>query len=880
MSVDTVVLVDGLKRVIQTWKTAEVEGKGIGWSVSGQEVYDALGRVVKRGQTFFEPGASPYFVGGAPLNPSSFAYDVLGRTVLTREPNGDAPGGLADTSVVYDFGAPAGSAIQRLRSTVTDPLGNAKVLFRDPRDEVVAVQENTGKSTPTTSYQYDPLGQLLTVTDAQGHQTGIAYDWLGRRTSLSNPDAGLVNFVYDAAGNLIQKQDSNLAAKHAVIGYEYVYDQLRTVRYPFSSAVTYEYGSASDTVENQVGRVKRIVDDAGEETRGYGKLGETVRSTRTVRPLKPNGSPQRFETRFAFDSFGRMTSMVYPDGEVLGYHYDAGGLVAGASGNRPATQHYAAARETYLTSLTYDEFEQRKTLVYGNGGTSRYTYDPLTRRLRNLDTIVAGRALQRVTYAYDLVGNVTGMTNALGQATGPRSGAVSYSYSYDKLYRLTDATGTAFARPGVIDAFRSHFDYDDIHNMTVNRQVHTVRSQNGGTESEAYPPPSNHDWLYQYDPAHPHQATRVGDTLLTYDANGNTTRECRDHGDPTCTVDHDHLRELFWNEENRLTAVIEGGGRHVTSFLYDAAGERIVKQGRGGDSITIGQFFNLKGKTAATKHVFVGETRLASKLLPPPGWVEGLAPANSSTTTTTTSAITLPGCDPSSYSPQKCPYLPGSPPVAYAYDDTVVRPETYYYHPDHLGSTSWVTDQNGKVHEHVEYYPYGEVWWEPKYDRDGAGVKGQQFLFTSKELDEETGLYYFGARYYDSKLARWRSVDPVLALPIGDLDQSDGRESKPGTDLQEYGERMHSPDMRRFNSVGSKMPEAGTPGTLDRYGYALNNPARFTDPTGRSALEYNGKLHTLTLYSASGETIATFPAQNNTTTKSQGPWPEGRPDPR
>jgi RHS repeat-associated protein len=100
--------------------------------------------------------------------------------------------------------------------------------------------------------------------------------------------------------------------------------------------------------------------------------------------------------------------------------------------------------------------------------------------------------------------------------------------------------------------------------------------------------------------------------------------------------------------------------------------------------------------------------------------------------------------------------------VPYPFQDTKVRPETYYYHPDHLGSTSWVTDQHGKVHEHVEYFPYGEIWREPKSDRDGAGVKGQRFLFSGKELDEETGLYYFGARYYDPVRVRWASVDPAL----------------------------------------------------------------------------------------------------------------------
>ena len=814
-TVDTVVLVDGLHRVIQTKKTAEVEGRGIGWSVSGQQIFDAMGRVAQQGQTVFEPGSSPLFLGDTPKNPTYFVYDVLGRKVLTREPNGDAPGALADTAVVYGFGTPATGGMQRLRAEVTDPLRNVRVMFRDVRDHVVAVQENTGKTTPTTSYLYDPLGQLRFVLDAQNHQTALEYDWLGRRTSLSNRDAGLVTFVYDAAGNLIEKHDANLRAKSVSITYDYVFDELRAIHYPFSTTVSYEYGGPGEMAEKQVGRVKQITDDAGVETRGYGKLGETARSTRTVKPLKPNGSPQTFETRFAFDSFGRMTSMLYPDGETLHYHYDAGGLVAGAWGERPATKHYQAGKETYLASLSYDEFGQRKTLVFGNGGTSRYTYDPLTRRLDYLDTGVKGRTLQNLTYSYDLVGNITGMKNALGPATGRQSGAVTYAYGYDKLYRLTDASGTALARPGVVDAFQSHFDYDDIHNMTGNRQVHTVTSAHGGDQGVAQPPQSNHDWVYQYDPARPHQATKIGDTLLAYDANGNTVRECRDHADPTCSVDHDRLRELFWNEENRLAAVVQGGGRHVTRFLYDAAGERIVKQGRGGDSITIGQFFNLKGKVAATKHVFVGETRLASKLLPPPGWNEGLTPVSTTPASGHTPAATnTNGCEPSNYQPQKCPYLPGGePPTAYGYDDTKVRPETYYYHPDHLGSTSWVTDQNGKVHEHVEYYPYGQVWWEPRYDADGGPVKGQRFLFSSKEFDEETGLYYFGARYEDPNHARWLSVDPDML-----------RDATPGA-RRDGG----ATEYRAGNS--GRWPIALSP-----FAFSNWSPATWSDSDGRSAL--------------------------------------------
>ncbi len=294
-----------------------------------------------------------------------------------------------------------------------------------------------------------------------------------------------------------------------------------------------------------------------------------------------------------------------------------------------------------------------------------------------------------------------------------------------------------------------------------------------GTEV-AYPPHTNHDFAYTYGGSAPHQATQIGDMFLTYDFNGNTKSECRDHADPTCSVNHDHYRQYNWTEDNRLASVIDGGGRSVTRFLYDAAGERLVKYGRGGASITVGQFFNLKGRTAATKHVFAGTTRLASKLLPPGYWPSPTLGAPLTTTVATTSTgatATNPvgdgwpndtGCVPSDYQPQKCPILVnGEPVVPYEFQDTKVRPATYYYHPDHLGSTSWVTDQNGKVHEHVEYFPYGEVWRDQVSDRDGAGVKGQRFLFSGKELDEETGLYYFGARYDDPVRARWVSADPA-----------------------------------------------------------------------------------------------------------------------
>ena len=78
----------------------------------------------------------------------------------------------------------------------------------------------------------------------------------------------------------------------------------------------------------------------------------------------------------------------------------------------------------------------------------------------------------------------------------------------------------------------------------------------------------------------------------------------------------------------------------------------------------------------------------------------------------------------------------------------------YFYHPDHLGSSSFITNTEGEVVQHIEYVPYGEVFIEERNN-----VWNTPYLFNAKEFDEETGLYYYGARYYDSRLAIFYTTD-------------------------------------------------------------------------------------------------------------------------
>jgi len=124
---------------------------------------------------------------------------------------------------------------------------------------------------------------------------------------------------------------------------------------------------------------------------------------------------------------------------------------------------------------------------------------------------------------------------------------------------------------------------------------------------------------------------------------------------------------------------------------------------------------------------------------------------------------------------------------------------TYLYHPDHLGSVSVVSNQRGLPYERVEYLPFGEVWIEETDPATGY----IPFRFTSKELDEETGLYYHGARYYEPTISRWMSADPAgfaLISPMG----SDGKPK-----------------------AGYSIIEAA-----NWYAYVSNNPVIYVDPTG------------------------------------------------
>jgi RHS repeat-associated protein len=82
----------------------------------------------------------------------------------------------------------------------------------------------------------------------------------------------------------------------------------------------------------------------------------------------------------------------------------------------------------------------------------------------------------------------------------------------------------------------------------------------------------------------------------------------------------------------------------------------------------------------------------------------------------------------------------------------------YFYHSDHLGSASFITDRSGRANQHIQYLPFGELFVSQR-----NSTFDSRYKFTAKELDNETNYTYFGARYYDSDLSSWLSVDPMAS---------------------------------------------------------------------------------------------------------------------
>ena len=846
--IETVLFADGLGRVLQTKKDAAIYANDAYTDMmvaSGRITFDHVGRQIEQYYPVEEPlGQQSVFNPTYDLvDPTVTTYDILDRPLTITIPDGSS------TTMVYDFGADR-DGLTQFRTHFTDAEGKQRETYADVRGLMTSVKEMNpagGQPTIWTSYVYDPLKQITLVTDDQGNETTSEYDNLGRQIAINSPDLGLTEFAYDPASNLVAKQTANLRAAGQDITYQYDFNRLMGVTYPefTDNNVVYTYG-APGAPDNRANRIVTVQSQAGLEERFYGPLGETVKTIFTVASDTQGNSansPEIYTTEYTYDTWNRLQSMVYPDGEILVNSYDSGGKLIAIDGAKAGFDY------SYLKEMGYDKFGQRVFLRLGNDTTTSYTYTDDTRRLDTLQTYSqqTGRTFQDMTYGYDLVGNILSQANlAENTENSLLGGATSYSYEYDDLYRLIGATGS-WSAPNNPESFTLTMSYDTIHNIASKTQEHLVVDRVQGKTS--------YDWTYGYNGAQPHAPTDIGDRTFSYDANGNQTGwEHNQNGT---------RRTIVWDEENRIQSISDNGA--TTTYKYNDAGERIFKVGAQGETVYVNQFYVIRGGQVATKHVFGGSQRLVTKLASQPVFEDTTTSATDAALTDPVADVTATngngkgggntnahGNNPNAGGVNGAANGQGSGAggvngggtsggdTGGAGGTTGPQEERtfYFYHPDHLGSSSYVTDIDGLVFQHVEYFPFGETWVEEHSNRQRT-----PYLFTGKELDEDVQLYYFGARYYDPRTSVWQSPDPILAeyLQRDDADQ---------------------------NSVFQ-------PSVLNLYGYVSNSPIQWNDPTGKEKADSWRQAETRAMSRLRREGHTILNAQSRVTATREG-YPFGR----
>ena len=514
----------------------------------------------------------------------------------------------------------------------------------------------------------------------------------------------------------------------------------------------------------------------------------------------------------AYDSWNRVQTMTYPDGEVVTYHYNAAGQVESLTSNKQGRQSVIVDR------IGYDKEGHTVYTKLGNGTETTYTYDRQRERLQVMNLTADGQAVMENRYRYDAVDNILGITNAANPTSlmninkAKLGGRSSHTYEYDELNRLIHASGKA-----------KRASYDMVMSFgRMSEPLTKVQKVDSTTTAKSY------NFAYKYeDSNHPTAPTQIGHDHYTYDANGNPTLVTNDSTNTT--------REMYWDEDNRLMVLSDNG--KTSRYTYNAAGERIMKSygtmegvyiNGAPQGITFHETDNFTlypasiisiNKNRFTKHYFIGDKRVASRIgtglfnnvygrngsyvtagqqdyaermnqiqkqkeayykqqgiapgVPtmkgaygdpentkrgynsiidtlgnhdvPQGWIQTPKP---NTTPNTNPGPPVSWNDPSN---------PDDPQAGYGYipNDTT-KEETFFYHSDHLGSTSYITDDKANITQYDAYLPYGELLVD-----EHSSSEEMPYKFNGKEFDEETGLYYYGARYMNPIASLWYGVDPL-----------------------------------------------------------------------------------------------------------------------
>jgi RHS repeat-associated protein len=810
---------DMLGRVIQVKKDVEIDGVEKR-SVSGRPIFDKFGRKIRQYQPVVELIASNNNNVNLSLAmySTTSVYDVNDRVIQVID---------EDNQTKYTTYAINGSLFK-----TTEEFDTMKSeTYTNAEGQVINKIDYLGNDPLKTSYEYSAAGELIAVTDPENISTYYEYDLAGRRVGMNHPDKGKLRYDYDHAGNLIRMFTPNLVSDPTIttnyIHYIYDHNRLTDIELPnlpdgSVNPNNVHYGYLNGGYGNNSGRMYTKSDGTGYTVYAYGKMGEIVSENRTV--FGYNIPTMNFQTFFNYDSWNRIKQITYPDNENVYYRYDLGGNLKSVSNDY----------QDYIKEITYDLYEQRSKVTYGNGVVNRLNYVPTNRRL-NSSTLAnsSGIGFLSNSYRYDYRGNIAKLENHSDVSPNGMGGQYVFEYKYDTLNRLIGTEGSSRLvdkagnpiTPGTSpfsqsnSGFKLHMEYTKSGGIQQKYQSHAV--------DQVLNPRNTFEYDYEYIGG-THQVAQIADGYygnfqgFGYDGNGNTTYH----------ADEYHVHKIFWDEQDRMKALFDDYNGVYQYNVYDDKGERTIKYSLTGNSqlyqngvlvdpgsvnidsykLYPNPYVVVTSDGQYTKNYFEGSMRFASRI----------EPHNDIFVPSTTKA---PGKDVKEIDPAKDfkTYLEkmevegnvlSELGAAKAPPGMGGQPGLYYLHGDHLGTASFVTDDNSETTQFFLNLPFGETMLEQQ-----TGVYDNPYKFNAKELDSETGLYYYGARYYNPRISIWYGVDPLAVY-------------NPVMETEFYGDGQHNGGVYYL-------------GNLNPYIYTYQNPVKYIDPNGKQTVGYQSESERL-----------------------------------
>ena len=553
-------------------------------------------------------------------------------------------------------------------------------------------------------------------------------------------------------------------------------------------------------------------DGSGGEAYYYGRQGEVTKTVCTV--VASTADIRTWVYGATYDSWNRERTMTYPDGEVVTYHYNAAGQIESLTGNKLGKQ------SVIVKKIGYDK---------------------------------EGRTVMDNKYRYDAVDNILGISNVVNPQSlnkhnpAKLGGAFTHSYQYDDLNRLISATGKAknasyqmqmtfgkmsepLTKVQKVDStetaksYNLAYKYEDENHPTAPTEIgheHYTYDANGNpilVENDS----TNESREMYWDEENRLMVLKDNNGInrYTYNAAGERTMKVSGsmegvyiNGAPQGITFHEtdnftlYPASILSVNKNRFTKHYFLGDKRVASRIGTGLFNNVY--GRNGSYVTAGQqdyaermnqiqkqkeaYYKqqgiapgvptMKGAYGDPENTKRGYNSIIDTLGNhdvPQGWIQTPRP---NTTPNTNPGPPVSWNDPSN---------PDDPQAGYGYipNDTT-KEETFFYHSDHLGSTSYITDDKANITQYDAYLPYGELLVD-----EHSSSEDLPYKFNGKELDQETGLYYYGARYMNPVISLWYGVDP----------------------------------MQEKSSF------------ISTYAYTFNNPVHFIDPNGKWGEDANRNL--------------------------------------